>query len=96
MPRHVGMYRRSELIRLAGIPSEAVLQVAAQRSREAACAAGQHQQETDSDTGDEVCRLCGTVIDDYPDVPPMTTETKHPAPDGPTAFTPGATSEGRP
>jgi hypothetical protein len=68
MPRHVGMYRRSELIRLAGAPSEPVLRVAAERIVSAACAAGRHRQETDSETGNEVCRVCGVVVDDYADV----------------------------
>ena len=68
MPQHVGMYRRSELIRLAGIPSDAVLRVAASRLRSAACDSDQHQQETDSESGNEVCGRCGVVIDDYADV----------------------------
>jgi hypothetical protein len=53
---------------LAGGPSEAVLQVAAARLRSTQCAVGEHRQETDADTGNEVCGLCGTVLDDYADV----------------------------
>jgi hypothetical protein len=34
----------------------------------ARCANGEHQSETDDETGDEVCRFCGTVTDDYSDV----------------------------
>jgi hypothetical protein len=34
----------------------------------ARCADGEHQAETDEETGDEVCRFCGIVVDDYTDV----------------------------
>lgn len=34
------------------------------------CAEGRHRPETDTETGDEVCRYCKTVIDDYSDVAP--------------------------
>lgn len=33
------------------------------------CADGRHRKtETNAATGDEVCRFCGTVVDDYQDV----------------------------
>lgn len=31
------------------------------------CDAGVHRQETDAETGNEVCRWCGAVLDDYAD-----------------------------
>lgn len=31
------------------------------------CAAGKHRAETDDQTGNEVCRFCKTVTDDYSD-----------------------------
>lgn len=34
----------------------------------ARCADGVHSQETDEATGNEVCRFCLAVLDDYPDV----------------------------
>lgn len=68
MPRGTGMYRRSELIRLAGQPGDQVLQVTANWTLEAACGSGQHRPETDAETGNEVCRVCGFVVDDYADV----------------------------
>ncbi len=60
------MYRRS-LLRGAS-PDRGVLAAAARIAAETACDAGRHQQETDSETGNEVCSRCGHVIDDYPDV----------------------------
>lgn len=68
MTRYLGMYRRAELIRLTGVPTDSALQIAAERSQAAACESGQPQQETDSETGNEVCRSCGAVVDDYADV----------------------------
>jgi len=68
MPRHVGMYRRSELIRQAGAPSDRLLGTAAARTATANCAAGRHRQETDETTGNEVCRDCAAIVDDYADV----------------------------
>lgn len=73
MARHIGMYRRSELIRLAGQLSETELRVAARLVVESNCTLGKHKQETDAETGNEVCSRCGKVIDDYPDVPAYTT-----------------------
>lgn len=73
MTRHVGMYRRSELIRLAGQPSDTELQAAAHLLIASACTRGEHKQETDAETGNEVCGRCGEVIDDYPDVTAVST-----------------------
>lgn len=70
MARYVGMYRRSELARIAKITSQdsGILRATAIRAAELRCAAGSHRQETDAQTGDEVCQFCGVVIDDYADV----------------------------
>lgn len=32
------------------------------------CTEGWHRPETDAETGDEVCRFCKTVVDDYSDL----------------------------
>jgi hypothetical protein len=41
----------------------AVRAVAARLLVEHDCAEGRHRTETDSDTGDEVCRFCGEVVE---------------------------------
>jgi hypothetical protein len=33
----------------------------------ARCAVGEHRQETDDETGNEVCRYCRVILDDYGD-----------------------------
>jgi hypothetical protein len=44
-----------------------LLAAAVGRRQAADCADGYHRPVTDADTGDEVCRCCGTVTDGYSD-----------------------------
>lgn len=67
MTKYLGMYRRAEL-RRQHETGAAIFMLAAHLAGEAACAGGRHKQETDPDTGDEVCQRCGLVLDDYADV----------------------------
>lgn len=62
------MYRR-QLLRACGADLEdlAVRIRVAECIAAARCAAGEHRQETDAETGNEVCRWCGAVLDDYAD-----------------------------
>jgi hypothetical protein len=67
--RYIGMYRRSQLIRSASEQADGYERAIAARLILAFnCARGKHRQETDADTGNEVCGICGEIIDDYSDL----------------------------
>jgi hypothetical protein len=49
--------------RVQGPKKVAVRQVAARLAVEGRCADGRHTTETDAETGDEICRYCGKMIE---------------------------------
>jgi hypothetical protein len=48
--------------RASTVDGEAIVR-AVQAIRAVGCARGQHRTDTDPETGDEVCRYCGTVTE---------------------------------
>jgi hypothetical protein len=78
------MYRRALLRSGAGMALDdpAVRVRAAGSVIAARCAVGEHRQETDAETGNEVCRWCKKVLDDYEGVAPWTSEQPSAKPGG--------------
>lgn len=63
MNRYNPHLRTGQPDRGLNLPDEATRRMAVRLITETDCAAGRHRTETDAETGDEVCRFCGAVVE---------------------------------
>lgn len=64
---YAALARRQRAAAVAALEDPAVRAYLADRVAAGRCAAGEHRPETDDVTGNEVCRYCRAVLDDYGD-----------------------------
>jgi hypothetical protein len=64
---YAALTRRQQAAAVADLDDPSIRARLAERVAAGRCAAGEHRQETDDVTGDEICRYCRIVIDDYSD-----------------------------